>query len=82
MADLCQTCENIGVFIQVVPEGVEIKPPSQNVQKFGHDPSLIKTKKHLEYLLEMTDEDVEETGMLEDVLYQAALQEHPTGAWQ
>jgi len=82
MVDLKETCENIGVFIQVIPEGVEIKPPSQNVKKFGHDPSLIKTKKHLEYLLEMTDEDVEEAGMLENLLYHAALEERTTEAWQ
>lgn len=50
----------LGVFVQVVPEGVELKPPSQNVPKFGHNPSLCQTKKYLDYLFEMTTDDDEE----------------------
>lgn len=51
--------------MQVVPEGVELKPPTQNVPKFGHDPSLCQTKQYLDYLFEMTDDDHNEE--LEDI---------------
>ena len=50
----------VGVLVQVVPEGVELKPPTQNVPKFGHNPSLCQTKKYLDYLYQMKDDFEEE----------------------
>lgn len=59
-------CETLGVFVQVVPEGVEIIPPSQNVKHLGHNPKLRNDKSYLDYLFEMTDSDLEDhIGVLE-----------------
>lgn len=52
-------CEALGVFVQVVPKGTKLIPPSQNVQHFGHDPTLSQKKKTLGYLFEMSDREVE-----------------------
>lgn len=62
-------CDRLGVFVQVVPEGVELIPPSQNVKKFGHNPELLESKKYLDYLFEMNDSDFleEELGALESL---------------
>lgn len=69
--------------MQVVPEGVELKPPTQNVPKFGHNPNLCQTKKYLDYLFEMTDEDLQDIGLLSaasDETIMAVVYEQ--GAWQ
>lgn len=65
MSDLESYFEQLGVAVQVVPEGVQLKPPTKNVKRFGHDPSLRDTKKHLDYIFAMTDEDLDEIGLLE-----------------
>jgi hypothetical protein len=52
-------CQSLGVFVQVVPKGTKIIPPSQNKLRFGHDPSLQKQKQTLGYLFEMSDREVE-----------------------
>jgi len=75
---------SVGVTVQCVPDGVDLKPPSQNVPKFGHDPSLCKTKKQLEWLFEMTDEDLEEMGLLPELEASASTIFTTTegGAWE
>ena len=54
-------CETLGVLVQVVPEGVEIIPPSQNVKHLGHNPKLRNDKNYLDDIFEMTDSDLEIT---------------------
>jgi len=61
--------EQVGVTVRIVPKGIELKPPTQNVQQFGHDPSLRDTKKHLDYLFEMADEDLEDIGLLDNTSF-------------
>ena len=53
-------CDQLGVFLQVVPPDMEIIPPSENVKTFGHDPHLKKRKEYLEYLMDMHTEDDDE----------------------
>lgn len=77
MGELESYFGRLSVSVQVVPEGVEVKPPTKNVKRFGHDPSLRNTKKHLDYLFEMTDEDLEEIGLLETVYAY-----DDSGAWE
>lgn len=58
-------CDMLGVFIQVVPEGKEILPPTQNVQSMGkHNPNLKDEKQHLDYLFDMFELEVDELGLL------------------
>lgn len=52
-------CQVLGVFVQVVPKGTKLIPPSQNVQHFGHDPTLLSQKQTLGYLFEMSDREIE-----------------------
>lgn len=52
-------CESLGVFVQVVPKGTKLIPPSQNVQHFGHDPNLQAEKRALGYVFEMSSDAVE-----------------------
>jgi hypothetical protein len=55
--ELNAMCETLGVFVQFVPEGVEIIPPLHNVKHLGHNPKLQNEKNYLNYLFEMTDDD-------------------------
>jgi hypothetical protein len=48
--DLLTLSERVGVFIQIVPCGVELIPPSENVETFGLHPGLQETKQYLSYL--------------------------------
>jgi hypothetical protein len=79
LENLTTICDTLGVFVQVVPEGVELIPPSQNVKTFGHNPTLRGSKKDLDYLLEMNESELEEIGLLKE-----SLEYHPpgAGAWE
>jgi Protein of unknown function (DUF3110) len=58
-------CDMLGVFVQVVPEGMQIRPPTRNVQQLGkHNPHLKEEKNHLDYIFEMFDMEVDESGLL------------------
>lgn len=58
-------CDALGVFVQVVPEGMEIVPPSQNVQNLGqHNPHLREEKNHLDYLFDMFEMEADELGLV------------------
>jgi hypothetical protein len=78
LENLTTNCDSLGVFVQVVPEGMELIPPSQNVKKFGHNPTLRDSKSDLDYLFEMSESELEEIGLLESLEY------HPPGggAWE
>jgi hypothetical protein len=54
--DLNAMCEMLGILVQVVPEGVEITPPLQNVKHLGHNPQLRNDKNYLDDIFEITDE--------------------------
>lgn len=58
-------CDMLGVFIQVVPEGKEILPPTENVELMGkHNPNLKNEKSHLNYIFDMFELEVDELGLL------------------
>lgn len=48
-------CEQIGVEIQVVPEGMKLKPPTENVLNLGVNPNLEEEMKMLDYLFEISE---------------------------
>jgi hypothetical protein len=44
---------------------MDIRPPTQNVEEFGHNPNLKDQKSQLDYLFQMSDIELDETGALE-----------------
>jgi hypothetical protein len=56
-------CEQIGVEIQVVPQGMKLKPPTENVLNLGVNPNLKEEMKMLDYLFQISASD---DGMDED----------------
>ena len=63
-------CQALGVYVQVVPKGTRLIPPSQNVKHFGHDPTLVSKKEQLGHLFEMTDWELEyEQGVIVEEEY-------------
>jgi hypothetical protein len=78
-------CDRLGVFVQVVPVGVELIPPSQNVKTFGLDPSLKECKQYLNYIFAMDDAELEEVGVMERIedYLTESFQYHPSdGSWE
>ena len=68
VADLDHFCHQLGVFAQLIPQGIDVIPPSQNVKQFGHDRTLRDKQEHLDYLLSMFETDIfEEEGALAGV---------------
>lgn len=62
---LNEFCETLGVYVQVIPDGVELIPPQQNVEQLGqHNRSLKDQQNHLNYVFAMEDGGFEEDGML------------------
>jgi hypothetical protein len=60
LVDLVALSEKLGVFIQVIPEGIDLIPPTQNVKSFGLSPELQETKRYLSSLFDVDcDEHVE-----------------------
>lgn len=58
-------CEKMGVHMQIVPDGVNVIPPSQNVKMVGrHNRSLREQQNHFEYIFSMMDNDQEEDGVM------------------
>lgn len=64
--DLGQFCQKLGVYVQVVPTGVDLIPPQQNVKQLGKvNRSLREQQDHLNYIFDMIDgADFEEEGLL------------------
>lgn len=59
-------CDMLGVFTALIPEGVEILPPTQNVESMGkHNPHLKDEKHHLDYIFDMFEMEVDELGLLD-----------------
>lgn len=60
-------CENLGVYVQVVPDGVELIPPSQRVEQLGRNNSrsLREQQTHLNYVFDMAEgAEFEDEGLL------------------
>lgn len=73
-------CTELGVFVQVVPRGMEVLPPTQNVLELGHNPKLKDEKSQLDYLFDMNDSELEEIGLLLEE--QEAATDALVGAWE
>lgn len=64
-------CERLGVYVQLVPKGVELIPPSQNVEEFGISNNHLREQQNrLNYIFAMVDgADFDDEGLiLEQVL--------------
>jgi hypothetical protein len=71
---LVELCMKVGVFMQLVPEGVDLIPPKQNVQQLGlpnghqrYDEQR-RTRDHLNFAFYMLDgaDDLDEDGVIWD----------------
>jgi len=63
LESLEQLCDKLGVYVQIVPKGVDVLPPSQNVAELGRHNRRLKQEKHdLEYLFDMLDELEDDLG--------------------
>ena len=69
MTSLDAFCQDIGIFAQFVPAGVDLIPPNKNVDHFGlRDPTLRTKQQHLDYIFAMEETDIlEMEGTLEAV---------------
>jgi Protein of unknown function (DUF3110). len=50
-------CGEIGVDVQVVPKGVTIRPPKENVLNLGLNPNLLEEMNMLDYLFHISSDD-------------------------
>lgn len=68
MEDLFEFCDRVGVYMQVVPDGVELIPPSQNVENLGqHGASQRRVREQLDYVFDMADgAEFDEEGLIWD----------------
>jgi hypothetical protein len=63
-------CKPLGVFVQVIPTGVDLIPPSKRVETLGHKNPAIRQKQNeldtvfAATMLLSTDEKIEEEGVL------------------
>jgi hypothetical protein len=61
-------CKPLGVFVQVVPTGVNLIPPSKRVETLGHkDPAIRREQQKLDHMFASmlsTDEKIKEEGVL------------------
>lgn len=56
-------CKSLGVFVQVVPEGMDIRPPTETVEILGNDPSLMEQQHFLDHIFYIGDEnEIEDCG--------------------
>ena len=44
---------------------MDLRPPTQNVEEFGHNPQLKDQKSQLDYLFQMSDIELDEIGALD-----------------
>jgi len=68
MSLLEDLCENLGVSAQIVPDGMDVLPPQENVKQFGshQTATLREQQKHLEYVFDMAEgcDEFEDEGIL------------------
>lgn len=57
-------CDRLGVYVQVIPKDVNLVPPTQTVEAFGHNPHLIDDRNNLEYIFDMFELEVSDDGLL------------------
>lgn len=48
-------CSAMGIFVQVVPSGTNVRPPTDTKPVMGHDPNLNALKQALDYVFDMAD---------------------------
>lgn len=59
------SCEALGVFVQVVPKGMDLLPPRETAKVLGaHNPFLRGAQHNLDYVFEMANAELEEAGVL------------------
>jgi Protein of unknown function (DUF3110) len=66
--ELDDFCDKVGVYMQVVPAGVELIPPSQNVEHLGQHANISRRlREQLSYVFDMSDgAEFEEEGLIWD----------------
>jgi hypothetical protein len=67
LSSLESFCETLGVFVQVVPAGVDLIPPSKRVETLGHkNPAIRREQSGLDYVFAMLsmDEEIDEEGVV------------------
>eukprot|EP00551_Chaetoceros_affinis_P000215 CAMPEP_0203644610 /NCGR_PEP_ID=MMETSP0088-20131115/10020_1 /ASSEMBLY_ACC=CAM_ASM_001087 /TAXON_ID=426623 /ORGANISM="Chaetoceros affinis, Strain CCMP159" /LENGTH=286 /DNA_ID=CAMNT_0050501189 /DNA_START=468 /DNA_END=1328 /DNA_ORIENTATION=- len=69
-----QYCETIGVDVQVVPEGTDLKPPKEKAFNLGLNPDLEKEMELLDYLFEISESDNGDMGLDMTVDHEAVSQ--------
>jgi hypothetical protein len=68
-------CQQLGVFAQFVPDGIDLIPPSKNVEAFGlRDPRLRAKQQHLDYIFAMEDTEIVES--------EGTLTSEAMGSWE
>ena len=61
LESLEEYCRNIGVDIQVVPEGTKMKPPTDKTFNLGLNPDLEKEMELLEKLFQITNSEIDDS---------------------
>lgn len=74
-------CEQIGVKVQVVPKGMKLQPPKENVLNLGMNPNLEEEMKMLDYLFEISGSD-EDEDEFQHGFGSTAATEGNEGAWE
>jgi geranylgeranyl pyrophosphate synthase len=72
LENLDDFCDTLGVYVQVVPDGIDLIPPTQMVKSLGHNPDLKEEQHRLNYLFAMAEE-FEDEGLLIDA-YESSFQ--------
>jgi hypothetical protein len=60
LEELEQFCETIGVLVEVVPQGKDLRPPSDNVDDLSFDPMVDKNRQTLDQLMFDEEDDSED----------------------
>lgn len=68
LEELEYNCDELGVFVQVVPKGMHIAPPTASVEILGHNPNLRVQQYMLDYIFDLAEVEPEEDGVLEGEL--------------
>jgi hypothetical protein len=84
--DLIDYTNQIGVSVQVIPSGIELIPPSQNVERFGLSQDLFQAKQYLNSIFDDStgddaddDEKEEDNAVENEIGSSSAQQNYSTG---
>lgn len=73
-------CEQIGVKVQIVPEGLSLVPPKESVLNLGLNPNLEKEMKMLDYLFNISS-DIDDDVTV-DSAAATTFDDDTSGAWE